>query len=69
MSASPDSGDAAFSFQRRTDGTVIIRYHEAPVAALRGKAASRFLARVGATDASAAQRLMARATNGRGRAR
>lgn len=66
MNANPDAGEGAFSFQRRTDGTVIISYHEAPVAALRGTAAARFIARVDATDASAAQRLMARTTGGGG---
>jgi hypothetical protein len=41
---------------------VIISYHEAPVAALRGRAAARFLARVDATDEPSAQALMARVT-------
>jgi hypothetical protein len=62
VSADFPSDRVAFSFQRRTDGTVIISYHEAPVAALRGSAAARFLARVDATDEPSAQRLMARAT-------
>ena len=58
--ARPDG--AAFSFQRRSDGTVIISYHDAPVAALRGATAERFIARVEAKDEPAAQALMARAT-------
>lgn len=51
-----------FSFQRRADGTVIISYHAAPVAALRGKTAARFLARLDGADESAAQQLMSRVT-------
>jgi hypothetical protein len=51
-----------FSYARRADGTVIISYHAAPVTALRGTAAARFLGRLEGADDSAAQHLMARAT-------
>ena len=51
-----------FSFVARTDGSIVIRYHAAPVTLLRGKAAERFAARVGVADGPAAQQLMARAT-------
>ena len=54
--------DEPFSFVARADGTIVIRYHAAPVTLLRGKAADRFLTRVNGADASAAQQLMARAT-------
>jgi hypothetical protein len=68
VSVDPRADGADFSFRRREDGTVIISYHAAPVAALRGAAATRFLTRVAAADAPAMQRLMARATgSGAGR--
>ena len=51
-----------FSYATRADGTVVIRYHSAPVTLLRGKAAARFMTRVSDADAAAAQLLMARAT-------
>ncbi len=51
-----------FSYLTRADGTILIRYHEAPVTILRGKAALRFAARLEGADATVAQRLMARAT-------
>jgi hypothetical protein len=51
-----------FSFVARADGSVVIRYHAAPVTLLRGKAAASFIARVAGTDAAGAQQLMARAT-------
>ena len=51
-----------FSFLARADGSIVIRYHAAPVTLLRGKAADRFLARVSGADAAGAQQLMARAT-------
>jgi hypothetical protein len=68
MSADPRPYAADFSYRRREDGTVIISYHAAPVAALRGAAATRFLTKVAAADEPSMQRLMARATgNGAGR--
>ena len=41
----------------------MVRYREAPVTLLRGKAAERFAARVEIADGPAAQRLMARVTD------
>jgi len=57
-----DAADLPFSWVRRADGSVLVSYHAAPVAALRGRAADRFLARVAGADDAAAQHLMARAT-------
>jgi hypothetical protein len=51
-----------FSFLARADGSIVIRYHDAPVTVLRGKAAERFVTRVSAADIPGAQQLMARAT-------
>ena len=51
-----------FSYATRADGSVVIRYHTAPVTLLRGKAAARFLTRMTSADAAAAQQVMARAT-------
>jgi len=51
-----------FSWLTRADGAIVIRYHEAPVTLLRGKAAAKFALRVSTADAGAAQQLMARAT-------
>jgi hypothetical protein len=51
-----------FSFLERADGSIVIRYHTAPVTLLRGKAADRFMTRMSTADAAAAQQLMARAT-------
>ena len=51
-----------FSFQTRADGSIVVRYREAPVAILRGRAAERFATRVASADAAAAQQLMARVT-------
>ena len=51
-----------FSYSTRADGSVVIRYHTAPVTLLRGKAAARFMTRMSSADAAAAQLLMARAT-------
>ncbi len=51
-----------FSYLSRSDGSIVIRYHAAPVTLLRGKAAVRFTTRVAGADAAAAQQLMARAT-------
>ncbi len=57
----PLSGNP-FSWIRRADGTVIVSYHAAPVTALRGTTAARFLTRLDGADESTAQRLMARVT-------
>ena len=51
-----------FSSSARADGSIVIRYHEAPITVLRGRAAERFSTRMAGADASAAQQLMARAT-------
>jgi hypothetical protein len=51
-----------FSFLTRADGSIVIRYHEAPVTLLRGRSAERFATRMASADVVAAQRLMARAT-------
>jgi len=51
-----------FSSSTRSDGSIVIRYHEAPVTVLRGRAAERFSARMADADSAAAQQLMARAT-------
>ena len=52
-----------FSFLARSDGSIVVRYHEAPVTLRRGKGAERFAARMSAAnDAAAAQQLMARVT-------
>ena len=57
-----DTTDRPFSWVTRADGTVLLSYHAAPVAALRGRAAERFLARVAGADDAGAQDLMERAT-------
>jgi hypothetical protein len=54
--------DGPFSFQARADGSIVVRYREAPVTVLRGRAAERFSARIASADAAAAQQLMARVT-------
>ena len=54
--------DEPFSFLGRADGSIVIRYHAAPVTVLRGKAADRFRTRIDGADAGAVQQLMARAT-------
>jgi hypothetical protein len=54
--------DEPFSYLSRADGSIVIRYHAAPVTILRGKSAERFAARAVGADAAAAQQLMARAT-------
>ncbi len=51
-----------FSWISRADGTIVIRYHDAPVTLLRGKTAIRFTTRVAQADPAMAQQLMARAT-------
>jgi hypothetical protein len=54
--------DRRFSWLSRADGTIVIRYGEAPVTLLRGRTAERFAARIATADGLAAQRAMARAT-------
>lgn len=54
--------DEPFSYLTRADGTIVIRYHGAPVTLLRGKSADRFVTRMDAADSAGAQQLMARAT-------
>jgi hypothetical protein len=51
-----------FSWLSRADGAIVIRYHDAPVTLLRGKAAEKFAARMSGAEGPAAQQLMARAT-------
>ena len=51
-----------FSWLSRADGAIVIRYHDAPVTLLRGKAAEKFAVRVSHAEGPAAQQLMARAT-------
>lgn len=51
-----------FSFLERADGSIVIRYHDAPVTLLRGRSAERFATRMASADATAAQQLMARTT-------
>lgn len=51
-----------FSYLSRSDGSIVIRYHAAPVTVLRGKTAARFSTRMAGADAIAAQQIMARAT-------
>jgi hypothetical protein len=51
-----------FSWLSRADGAIVIRYHDAPVTLLRGKAAEKFAFRMSSADGAAAQQLMARAT-------
>ena len=61
--AAPDPlANEPFSWLTRADGTIMIRYHDAPVTLLRGKAAEKFAARVRSAEGPAAQQLMARAT-------
>ncbi len=61
--APPDPlADEPFSYVARSDGTIVVRYHEAPVTLLRGKAAERFATRMSGADGPAAQQLMARVT-------
>ena len=55
-------GDQPFSWLSRADGTIVIRYHDAPVTVLRGRSAERFATRIADADDVAAQRLMARVT-------
>ena len=60
---SPDPlGDEPFSWRSRADGAIVIRYRDAPVTLLRGKAAERFATRVASANQAVAQQLMARVT-------
>ncbi len=60
---SPDPlADEPFSWFARADGAIVIRYHQAPVTLLRGRAADRFATRIALADDPGAQQLMARAT-------
>ncbi|MGH2401760.1 MAG: hypothetical protein ACRDE6_03525 [Candidatus Limnocylindria bacterium] len=54
--------DRRFSWVSRADGTIVIRYGQAPVTLLRGRTAERFAARMANADGVVAQRVMARAT-------
>ena len=54
--------DEPFSYLGRADGSIVIRYHAAPVTVLRGKAAERFRMRVDGVAPASAQQLMAHAT-------
>ena len=56
------SASRPFSWLSRADGTIVIRYHDAPVTLLRGRTAERFATRIAGADDTAAQRLMARVT-------
>jgi hypothetical protein len=60
--ASDPLANQPFSWLSRADGAIVIRYRDAPVTLLRGKAAERFAVRVSGADGPAAQQLMARAT-------
>ena len=61
--AAPDPlAHEPFSWLTRADGAIVIRYHDAPVTLLRGKAAEKFTARISGAEPPAAQQLMARAT-------
>jgi hypothetical protein len=51
-----------FSYATRSDGSIVISYHTAPVTILRGRSAERFTTRIADADAAASQQLMARAT-------
>ena len=61
--ATPDPlADEPFSYVARADGSIVVRYHEAPVTLLRGRTAERFVDRIASADAAGAQQLMARVT-------
>ncbi|MEA2652448.1 MAG: hypothetical protein QOI85_2169 [Chloroflexota bacterium] len=62
MPAPDPLANEPFSWLMRADGAIVIRYHDAPVTLLRGKAAEKFATRVSDADGPAAQQLMARAT-------
>ena len=54
--------DRPFSFQEIKDGRVQLFHSSRLVATLKGRAATKFLARISSSSAAEAQRLMARAT-------
>lgn len=54
--------DRPFAYQARADGTVVVTYQGRAATTLRGKAATRFLARVSGAEDEAAQHVMARVT-------
>lgn len=62
MAPSDPLAGEPFSFVTRADGSIVVRYHEAPVTLLRGRTAERFTARMSGADGPAAQQLMARVT-------
>ncbi len=62
MPAPDPLANEPFSWLTRADGAIVIRYHDAPVTLLRGKAAEKFTARISGAEPPAAQQLMARAT-------
>ena len=51
-----------FSYATRSDGSILISYHTAPVTILRGRTAERFTTRIAGADDAASQQLMARVT-------
>ena len=51
-----------FSYATRSDGSIVIRYHTAPVTILRGRSAERFTTRIAHADDATSQQLMARDT-------
>ncbi len=63
MRTPPHTGDdAVFRYVARKDDCVDIYYHDRCVTTLKGRDAVRFLNNAESADASALQRLMARAT-------
>ena len=66
MEPSEPLPEPRFSWLSRADGTIVIRYGEAPITLLRGRAAQRFETRIATADGASAQRLMARATGSPG---
>ena len=62
MDGTDPLADEPFSYVARADGSIVVRYHEAPVTLLRGRTAERFASRMASADAAKAQQLMARVT-------
>lgn len=62
MDGTDPLADEPFSYVARADGSIVVRYHEAPVTLLRGRTAERFAGRIASADAATAQQLMARVT-------
>ncbi len=62
MEAPDPLGSMPFSYATRSDGSIVIRYHTAPVTILRGRSAERFTTRIADADDATSQQLMARAT-------